>query len=97
MIDFWSLWGCVGSIFGRFGASWGVFWKSWRVLGGSWEALGGSGGRLGSILGGLESPWVVQGRFRASKLLHTTSFSGPKGGQDEAKMGPKTDQNRSQK
>ena len=97
MIDFWSFWGCVGSIFGRFGASWGVFWRSWRVLGGSWEALGGSGGRLGSILGGLESPWVVKGRFRASELLRSPSFGRAKGGQDEAKMEPKTDKNRCQK
>ena len=63
----------------------------------SWEALGGSGGRLGSILGGLESPWVVKGRFRARALLRTPSFGGSKGGQDEAKMGPKRHQNRCQK
>ena len=66
-------------------------------MGGSWEALGGSGGRLGSILGGLESPWVVKGRFRASKVLRIPSFGGAKGGQDEVKMGPNTDKNRCQK
>ena len=97
MIDFWSFWGCVGSILCRFGASWGVLWRSWRVLDGSWEALGGSGGRLGSILGGIESPWVDFVEFRASKVLCIPTFRGAKGGQDEAKMGPKTDQNRSQK
>ena len=97
MIDFLSFWGCVGSICGRFGAAWVVFWRSWRVLGGSWEALGGSGGRLGSILGGLESPWVVEGHVRPNKDPCRGRIGGSKGGQDEAKMGPKTDQNRSQK
>ena len=97
MIDFWSFWGCLGSIFGRLGASCGVFWRPWRVLGGSWEALAGSGGRLGSILGGLESPWVVKGRFRASKALRSPTFRGAKGGRDEVKLGPETDKNRSQK
>ena len=97
MIDFGSFWGRVGSIFGRLGASWGIFWRSWRVLGGSWEALRGSGGRLGSFLGGIESPWVVKGRFRASKALRIPSFGGVKGGQDEAKIGPKRHQNRCQK
>ena len=84
-------------MFDRFGASWGVFWRSWRVLGGSWEALGGSGGRLGSILDSIESPWVVKGRFRLPRVLRTMSFGGAKGGQDEAKIWPKTDQNRNQK
>ena len=84
-------------MFGRLGASWGVFWRSWRVLGGSWEALGGSGGRLGSILGGIESPWVVEGHVRASRVPCTGSIGGSKGGQDEAKMGPKRHQNRCQK
>ena len=97
MIDFWPFWVCVGSILGRFGASGGVFWRSWRVLGGSWEALGGSGGRLGSILGGIETPWVDFVDFRASKVLSTPSFGEAKGGQDEAKMEPKTDKNRCQK
>ena len=55
----------------------------------SWDAREGSGGRLGSILGGLESPWVVKGRFRASKLLRSPSFRGAKGGQNDAKMGSK--------
>ena len=91
-------------VFGRFGGllevfsgGLGVFWRSWRVLGGSWEALGGSGGRLGLILGGLESPWVVKGRFKASRAGRTPSFGGSKGGQDEAKMAPKRHQNRCQK
>jgi len=94
MIDFWSFWGCVGSICGRVWASWGVFWRSWRVSGGSWEALGGSGGRLESILGGIESPWVVEGHFGPSKVHCGNRIGGSKGGQDEAKMGPKKDQNR---
>ena len=66
MIDSLTFWGCVGSLFSRFGTSRGVFWRSWRFLGGSWEALGGSGGRLGSILGGMESPWVVWGLLGGS-------------------------------
>ena len=68
-----------------------------ELLGGSWDALGGSGGRLGSILGGLESSWVVKGRFRASKALRSLSFWEAKEGQDEVKMGPNTGQNRCQK
>ena len=97
MIDFWSFWGCAGSILGRFGASWGVFWRSWRVLGGSWEALGGSGGRLGSILGGLESPWVVEGHVRPSRVPCPGRIGGSQGGLDFAKIGLKTEPNRSQK
>ena len=97
MIDFWSFWGCVGSIFWSFWGFLGVFWRSWRVLGGSWEALGGSGGRLGSILGGIESPWVDFVDFRASKLLSTPSFGRAKGGQDVTKIRPKRHQNRCQK
>ena len=96
-VDFWLFWGCLGSIIGRFGVSWGVFWRSWRVLGGSWEALGGSGGCLGSILGGIESPWVVKGHVRANRVPWRGCIGGSKGGQDEAKMGPKRHQNRCQK
>ena len=104
MIDFSSFWGVLGRFLDVFGGLGESFGRSWGGLGGSlaaleasWEALGGSGGHLGSILGGLESPWVVKSRFRASKPLCTTAFGGAKGGQDEAKMGPKTDKNRSQK
>ena len=78
---------------GSFGRSWGGLGGSVAALEASWEALGGSGGRLGSILGGLESPWVVKGRFRASKAQRIPSFGGAKGSQDEVKMGPKTDKN----
>ena len=59
MIDFWSFWGCVGSILGRFGASWGVFWRSLRVLGGSWEALEGSWAPLEAVLGRYGSSKVI--------------------------------------
>ena len=93
MMYFGSFWGCVGSIFGRFGASWGVFWRSWRVL----EALGRLLGGLGAVLGRHGSPRVNFVDFRASKLRSTPSFGRSKGGQDEAKMGPKRHQNRCQK
>ena len=86
-----------GGVLGRFVVVLGLLGGSFGCLGGSWEALEGSGGRLGSILGGLESPWVVKGRFRASELLRSPSFGRANGGQDEAKMEPKTDKNRCRK
>ena len=96
MIDFWSFWGCVGSIFGRVGASWGSF----GGLGGSWAALG-------RLLGGLEAvldrSWAVLSRHRLLRVVlgppacARKSHWGVQGGQDEPKIGPKTDQNRCQK
>ena len=59
-VDFWSFWGCLGSIFGRFGGSEGGLGRplgvSWRVLGATWA--------------GLRPSWAVigcKGRFRPSK------------------------------
>ena len=49
-VDFFSFWGCVGSIFGRFGGVWVVFGPSWRPLGASWAALGASWGPMGGLL-----------------------------------------------
>ena len=97
MIDFWSFWGCVGSIFAPFGGSWGSFGGSWGGLGGSWAPLGRLLGGLGAVLGRHGSPRVNFVDFRASKLLRAPSFGVSKGGQDEAKMGPKRHQNRCQK
>ena len=91
---FLVVFGGLGESFGR---SCGGLGGSVAALEASWEALGGSGGRPGSILGGLESPWVVKGRFRANKSRRPAAFGGAKGGQDEVKMGPKTDKNRCQK
>ena len=90
MIDFGSLWGCVGSIFGRFGASWGSF----GGLGGSWAALG-------RLLGGLEAvldrSWAALSRHGSLRdSLDPTrpragvELEGPSG----AKMRPKWDPRR---
>ena len=82
--------GGLGSIFGRFGGSWGAFGGSWE---GSWRLLGG----LGRLLGRLGSAWAVLSENNA-----LVSASGavsvliwvPKGGQDGAQMGPKSDPRR---
>ena len=79
--------GGLGSIFGRFGGSWGAFGGSWE---GSWRLLGG----LGRLLGRLGPSWVVKGHFGASRVGCTAAFGPPKEGQDEAKIGPRRDQNR---
>ena len=89
-VDFWS--------FGRSsGGSWGGLGASCAPLRASWEAPGGSGGRPGSVLGGLMVVLDLWGDFRANKVLRMPSFGGVKGGQDEVKIGAKTDQNRCQK
>ena len=80
MIDFWSFWGCVGSIFAPFGESWGSFGGSWGGLGGSWAPLGRLLGGLGAVLGRHGSPRVNFVDFRASKALWTLSFGRSKGG-----------------
>ena len=89
-VDFWS--------FGRsFGESWGGLGGSWVPLRASWEALGVSGGRLGSVFGRLGRHGSLRVVFRARAVLRTPSFGESKGGQDGAKIAPKTDPNRRQK
>ena len=96
--------GGLESIFGRFGGSWGVFGVG---LGGFGLILGHFGrvlGGLGSVLGGLEA---VLGRHGLLGLFLPlcrrvsggtwANFGNPKGSQDEAQIGPKTNQNRCQK
>ena len=97
MIDFWSFWGCLGSIFARFGGSEGGLGGSFGDLGEPWTPLGGLLGRLGRVLARLRSSWVVKGQERAIRVDWIGDRGRPKGGQDEVKMGPKTDQNRSKK
>ena len=78
-----------GSLGGLFGVLEGLGWLlegSWRVLGPSWISLGPS--------------WVVRvvfGSTRSAEASHLDRFWVPKGGQDEAKIGAKRDQNRRQK
>ena len=59
--------------------------------------LGGILGGLGAVLGGLGSAWLIQGHFGVVASLRRAVFWRPKEGQDDAKMRPKTDQNRRQK
>ena len=82
------------SVLGRFLVVWELLGGSFGGLGGSWAALGRLLGGLGAVLGRHGSPRVNFVDFRASKVLSTPSFGGAKGGQDEAKIGPKRDQNR---
>ena len=89
-VDFCSFGVCLGSIFGRVGGSLGGLGRLLGRLGGVLEGLG-------AVLGGLGSPWVVKGHFKANRLRRSMPFGRPKGGQDEAKFRPKTDQNRCQK
>ena len=90
MIDVWSFWGCLGSIFGRLGGSWGVFLGSWGVLGGSWRGLGGSWDRLGQS-------WVVRCRFCLSAARCPPALGkfwepkrGPRWSQNATQEGPKS-------
>ena len=80
----------LGSHFGHLGGHFGH-------LGRHFGHLEGHFWRLGSLLGPPESPWVVEDQKRASKDRWGSSLGAPKGGQDEAKMGPKRHQNRCQK
>ena len=78
-----------GLNFGRFGGSEGVLGG---LLGGLGKLLGGLGGILGgpeAVLGRLGSSWVVKGHFGVRGLRQTAAFGRPKGGQDEAKIGPR--------
>ena len=73
------------------------FWSFWGVLGRFLLLLGGLGeglGGLGAVLGRHGSPRVNFVDFSVSKVLRAPSFWGAKGGQDGAKIEPKTDQNR---
>ena len=85
-VDFGSFWGVLGG-------SWAPLGASWRGLGGSWRHLGRSWGRLGrSWVGLANSRSFLSQQVAALRLVWA-----PFGGQDGAKMAPKTDQNRCQK
>ena len=79
-VDFWSFWGVLGGLLE-------VLEGLGRLLGGSWGVLGASWGRLGPS-------WVVRvvlSSTRWAEPRHLGRFWDPKGGQDGAKMEPKSD------
>ena len=88
-VDFWSFWGCLGSIFGRFGGSegglGGTFGGLGRLLAGSWGVLGASWG----ILRPSWSSWVVLGHFQDSKAPRAAAFGRPRGAKMKSKSDPR--------
>ena len=83
-------WRALGSMLGRFGGSEGLLGDLLEVLGGSWVVLRASE----SVL---KPSWAVMGRlgsFGNQEFALHRGIWGHKRGQDEAKIGPKTDQNR---
>ena len=92
-ISFQTIFGLSRVIFGRFGGSRGgllgglgriaLFDRIEHTIYRPIALFDRIGSRLGSIWSGLESPWVVKGRFRASRVLRTPSLGGAKGSQDK--------------
>ena len=106
-----ALLAALGVLLAALGALLGGFWPLLAALGGSWAALGpllgGSWAALGPLLGALGPLLAALGRSWAAlgttcknhgKIdAKMTPFGLPKGGQNGAKIDPKTDQNRRQK
>ena len=87
MIDVWSFWGCVGSIFSRLGASWG----------GLLDVLEGLGRLLGGLEAVLDRSWAALSRHGSFRVVLEPAGSGdPRhlGSQRGAKMRSKWDPRR---
>ena len=84
---FWAISGVLGTLLGALGRSWGslgaLLGRSWDALGASWAPLGRLLGALGRLL---DATW--------KKSCWNLFFGLQLGGQNPAKLAPKSSKNR---